>query len=356
MNKTTTDILKGSNVTIDSLAKFISQSGVIVKPHIGRIRKRVQLPKELLGTVSSDETEEDNDFYKEYITQGTLNLIPKSDEKKLSSIETSVRNQVGKLAIACDGTFMTSEVYAEEYLPYFNQKKMEFFNKRDEIVSKWEVLIGIFKTKLEAYLDRRNIVNKHQIMSKVMSNIPTKREFADSFYMEVKLTAFPVEDNIDMFSSTLANQVKQSITETKLDFVKELLGTLLGDSFNRINALLLFYAEKGEIKNQQIKPLKMLKKDLIKNNILNIDLINDIIEEFTILEKIDLYTPDDVAEQAENILVKTYGFMKDIGLDNYMDMSNLAISEMDLSRLYLSINPNSVVANSIVNMEDDATA
>ena len=130
MDKNTVDILKGSNVTIDQLAKFISKSGVIVKPHIGRIRRRVALPKELLGSVSTD-VDEDNDFFKEYITQGTLNLIPKSDEKKLISLESSVRSQVNKLSIACDGTFMIADVYANEYLPYFNEKKMEYFKKRD---------------------------------------------------------------------------------------------------------------------------------------------------------------------------------------------------------------------------------
>lgn len=354
MNKNTQEILKGSNVKIDELSKFISQSGVIVKPHIGRIRRKVQLPKELLGTVSSIEEQEDNEFYNEYITQGTLNLIPKSDEKKLLSIETSVRSQVNKLAIACDGTFMTSDVYVEEYLPYFNKKKVEFFNKRDEIVSKWDILIDIFKTKLEAYLDRRNISNKAQILSQVMLSVPTKKEFSDSFYMDIKLTAFPVEENIDMFSSTLANQVKQSITEIKIEFVKEVLGTLLGETFNRINQMLNFYSEKKEIKNQQMKPLITLKKDLIKNNILGLDLINDIIKEFSILEKIDIYNSDDIAEQAEIIMVKTYGFMKDIGLEEYMDMRNLSICEMDLARMYVSINPNSVVANSIVNMEIEA--
>ena len=173
---------------------------------------------------------------------------------------------------------MTSDVYVEEYLPYFNQKKIEFFNKRDEIVNKWEILIDIFKTKLEAYLDRRNITNKNQIITQVMMSVPTKKEFSDSFYMEVKLTAFPVEENIDMFSSTLANQVKQSITETKIEFITEMVGTLLGETFNKINQMLTYYSEKGEIKNQQMKPLIKLKKDLIKNNILGLDLINDIIK------------------------------------------------------------------------------
>lgn len=352
MDKNTNDILKGSNVTIDELSKFISKSGVIVKPHIGRIRKKVTLPKELLGTVST-EVDEDNEFFKEYITQGTLNLIPKTDEKKLVSLETCVRSQVNKLSIACDGTFMIADVYANEYLPYFNKKKVEYFNKRDEIVAKYDVLIDIFKTKLEAFLDRRNIKNKNDIIKNVMSTVPDKQTFADSFYMEVKLTAFPVEENIDMFSSTLASQVKQSISETKLDFVKEMIGSLLAESFNGINKMLLYYRDNSIIKQQQITPLINIKKKLIKNNILDLDLIKDIISEFTTLEKIDLDSSDDVAEQAEIIMTKAYGFLKDTELDEFIDTNmELAISEMDLARMYSIMNPNSVVAKSIVNMEE----
>lgn len=352
MNKNTVDILKGNNVNIDQLAKFISKSGVIVKPHIGRIRRRVALPKELLGSVSTD-VDEDNDFFKEYITQGTLNLIPKSDEKKLVSLETSVRSQVNKLSIACDGTFMIADVYANEYLPYFNEKKMEYFKKRDEIVGKYDILINIFKTRLESFLIRRNISNKDAIIANVMKTVPDKQTFADSFYMELKLTAFPVEENIDMFSNTLASQVKQSISETKLDFVKEMLGSLLGETFNGINKMLLFYQKNNVIKQQQITPLMNIKKKLIKNNILDLDLIKDIISEFTTLSKIDLEEADDIAEQAEIIMTKTYGFLKDTGLDGFINTTgDLAISEMDLVQLYASMNPNSVFAQSVINMEE----
>lgn len=342
------DIMKGSNVTIDELSKFISKSGVIVKPHIGRIRRRVSLPKELLG--SSANKKEDDEFFAEYINQGSLNLIPKSDEKKLIAIETSVRSKVAKLAIACDGTFMTSDVYAEEYLPYFNQKKVEFFEKRDEILAKWDILIDVFKTKLEAYLDRRNVTNKSAIMAEVINSIPSKSTFKDSFYMEVKLTAFPVEENIDMFSSTLAAQVKQSITDTKLEVVREMLGTLMGETFERVNAFLNFYYEKNIINEQQVKPLRTLKKNIIKNNILEHDLVKDIISELSILEKMPISTDDDydnIAEQAENILVRTYGFMRDIGLDEYIKVDNLALDETAMAQLYLNINPNSVVANEL---------
>lgn len=352
MSNTNTDILKGSNVKIDQLSKFISQSGVMVHPHIGRLRKKVALPKELLGNVNSVDKKDDDEFYSEYITQGTINLIPKSDEKKLISIETSVRGQVSKLAIACDGTFMTSDVYINEYLPYFNKKKTEYLEKRDEIVAKWNILIDIFKTKLELFLDRRNIPNKQAIMNSVIANIPTKSDFANSFYMDVTLTAFPVEENVDMFSSAVADQVRRSITDTKLVVVKEMLGTLLGDTFTKINDLLVYYRDNGEIKKQQMKPMRELKKNLIKNNILKHELIQNIVEEFTVLEKVDVEDCDALAEQMERILVMAYGFLKDTGLDEYMKVSDYAINEFDMARMYIGINPNSAVVQEILEAMD----
>ncbi len=356
MSNNNTDILKGSNVTIDGLSKFISQSGVIVHPHIGRLRKRVALPKELLGNVNSADKKDDDEFYSEYITQGTINLIPKSDEKKLISIETSVRGQVSKLAIACDGTFMTSDVYVEEYLPYFNKKKTEYFEKRDEIVAKWDILIDIFKTKLEMFLDRRNIANKQAIMNSVIASIPTKNDFANSFYMNVTLTAFPVEENVDMFSSAVADQVRRSITDTKLVVVKEMLGTLLGETFTKINDLLVYYRDNGEIKKQQMKPMRELKKNLIKNNILKHTLIQSMVEEFTTLEKIDTEECDDLAEQMERILAMAYGFLKDTGLDEYIKATDLAIDEFDMARMYLNINPNSAVMKEMLEEMDTSVS
>lgn len=352
-----TNILKGSNVKIDELSKFISQSGVIVKPHIGRTRRKVALPKELLGTVSSSDQKDDDEFFSEYITQGTLNLIPKSDEKKLISIESSVRNQVSKLAIACDGTFMTSSVYTDEYLPYFNKKKTEYFDKRDEIIAKWDILIDTFKTKLEVFLDRRNISNKQDIINQVTANIPSKSDFKNSFHMDIALTAFPVEENIDMFDSVVADQVKKSISDTKMVIVKDMIGTLLGDTFTRINNMLIYYRDNSDIKNQQLKPLRELKKNLIKNNILNHELINDIIKELSTLEKIDVFDTDCIAEQAEVVMVKAYGFIKDTGLDEYIKKDDIAMTEFDMARMYLGINPNSVVMqNMLEEMDENVSA
>lgn len=355
-NQNNQNVLQGSNVKIDELSKHISKSGVIVKPHIGRIRRKVALPKELLGTVNSSDQKEDEEFFREYITQGTLNLIPKSDEKTLVSIETCVRQQVGKLAIACDGTFMTSQVYKDEYLPYFNEKKTKYFEKRDEIVAKWDILVQNFKTKLETFLDRRNITNKQAIVNGVMSNVPSRQAFSDSFYMEIALTAFPVEENIDMFDSIVADQVKNSITNTKLTLVKEMLGTLLGETFTRINNMLIFYRDNAEIKNQQVKPLRELKKNLIKNNILGHELIDGIVQELTTLEKIDINDTDCVAEQAEIVMVKAYGFIKDTGLDEYIKKDDLAMTELDMARQYITMNPNSVVIQTMLEEMDETVS
>lgn len=348
------ELLKGSNVTIDGLAKYISQSGVCVHPRIGRKRNKVTLPKALMGTVSVKDEAEDNEFYEEYINQGTISLIPKSDEKKLISIETSVRAKVAQLSIACDNTFMTTDIYAEEYLPYFNQKKTEYFDKRDEICQKWDILVDVFKTKLEAYFDRRNIPNKKELMNNILVNIPSKQDFYNSFYMELRLTAFPVEENIDMFSTTLATQVKNSITETKMEFITEMIGKLMGDAFNNINKMLIFYRDNGEIKNQQMKYVKTMKKSLVKNNLLGLDIINDIVSDITALENIAIENYDDIAEAAEMVLVKTYGFIKDTNLEQFVDMSNLAVTEMDMARAYVMLNPNSTVVKAILNLEDEA--
>ena len=338
------NLLLGSNVTVDELSKFISQSGVIVKPHVGRVRKKITLPNELLGSVSAADKAADNEFISEYITQGSLNLIPKSDERQLTSLETSVRSKVKQLAIACDGTFMPSDTYLKEYLPYFEEKKKKYLEKRDEIADKWSMLVDAFKMKLNAYLDRRHIPNKAAILAQVYANLPTKTEFVDSFYMDVSLTAFPVEENISMFSSEVADQVRKSITDNKVQMVSQMLGTVLSDAFDCINKFITYYNEKGVINKQQVMPLIDLKHRMIKNNILSHAWITNIIDHLAELEtmyKCKTSDADDLVEMAEEILAKVYGFAKDVEVDNYLDLNNSCLPEESLASIYVALYPHS---------------
>ena len=341
------DLLKGAKVKIDNLSKYLSKSGVIVKPHIGRSRKKFCLPKELLG----DNTKEDDEFFNDYINQGNINFLPKSDENDLTEI--AVRNKVKKVAIACDGTFMTADVYNQEFMPFYEEKRKEYFKKRDEIAKKWDVLVAAFFTKLEAYLSTRNISDTQaiSIINIMKASIPSKEEFKNSFYMELELSSFPVEANVDMFSDEVAKQVKKSITETKVLVVKEMLSNLMISVFDRMNTFIAYYNTNGVLKYQQMKPVMKLRDDLVKNNLLDHPLINRLVDDLSKMVKMPLDTDneiDSVVEQAEIVLVNSYGFLADCGLLDNLDMSKCVMSEMDISNLYLAINPNSVVARNVV--------
>ena len=79
-------MLKGlRGVNIENFSTYLQQTGVIVEPHIGRLRKRFSVPKELMGIKG------ENEFFKEYISSGNFSLLSKDEENALCAIESSVR-------------------------------------------------------------------------------------------------------------------------------------------------------------------------------------------------------------------------------------------------------------------------
>jgi hypothetical protein len=344
-------IMTGCNVGIDGLAKFITQSGVIVKPHIGRYRVKIALPKQVVVKPNS---QEDEDFYNTYVTQGTLNFIPKEDDKALLAIESSTRGKVKALAVACDQTFMVANVYATEYLPYFNEQKQRYMERKESILAKWDILVKNFQSSLDAYLTRHEVPNKEELIHEKMAALPTKEEYARSFDFSVRLTAFPVEENIHMFNKTLANQVKDSISETKMNFVKEMIGTLLGETFSTVASSLQTCNRLGEVKYQQIKPFSALKNKIRANNFLELKVLDDIIDDIDDICDMDYKKDtnfDDVIFAMEKLLATCYGFLKDSELDEYIDLSATEYSELKLSTIYSLLNPKATITKNIANYQ-----
>ena len=84
-------MLKGlKKVNIENVSNYLQETGIIVEPHVGRLRKKFSVPKELMGIKG------DSAFYTEYITKGNFSLLSKDEENALASIESSVRKAAKK--------------------------------------------------------------------------------------------------------------------------------------------------------------------------------------------------------------------------------------------------------------------
>lgn len=327
-------MLKGiRGVNVENFSTYLQQTGVIVEPHVGRLRRRFALPKEVLGIKSKED-----DFYNSYVMGGTFSLLTKSDENALSAIENAVRQTVKRYAIGYDGKYMPIDSYKDEYLPYFKEKQEKYFSKRDEIATKWEETVETFKTKLDEFLENNSELNEEElekVKASVYANIPSKTQFVDSFYMNVSLSAFPVPANLSLLDDSISDEIKDSIARNSVETLYEVLGNLMNDAFKSINGIVSYYNEKGSVSRKFNSVTSDLIKRLQKNNILKHRLIDEIIKDIKDLNETS--DDDEIIEKCELIMSKIYGFAIETKTDNYIDFSNSQLNVGAMYTIYTSL-------------------
>lgn len=338
---TKTDInkmLKGiKGVNVENFSTYLQQTGVVVEPHVGRLRRRFALPKEVLGIKCKD-----NDFYSDYVNGGSFSLLTKQDENALSSIESAVRHAVKRYAIGYDGKYMPIDAYKDEYLPYFKEKQEAYIQKRDDIAAKWDETVSTFKNKLEEFLEKNvelTDVEIETVKKNVYDSIPTKEQFVDSFYMNVSLSAFPVPANLSLLDESISDEIKDSIARSSVETLYEVLGNLMNDAFKTINGIIFYYNEKGGISRKFKSVTTDLIKRLQKNNILKHVLIDEIVQDIKKLNEEE--DEDDIVEQCELIMSKIYGFALETKTDTYIDFSNSQLNVGAMYTIYTSLKENS---------------
>lgn len=324
----------GVTVGIEDLGSYVRKQGLIVKVHIGRKRNNSKINPKVFGIDLTRKSEGLNRFFNEHMDAGEIKFLPQTDEKALRNIDSSIRQAKIKYSIAYDDSFMTLDLY-KEFKEFFATKRDEYFAKRDAIVAKWEVIVESFKNDLLNSMKELNSVDQDRIYTSIVSKLPTKEEFKNSFYAEITATAFPVSENLDMFNEEIQREIREGLSDETIHTLYEAVGNTLNDAFQYVGNV-INNAKKNDMDKIHHKTLIALKenaKRISQKNIFN----NAKIEEIHTAIKELLKSSEDidlVVEQAEIILAKTYCYALELGIANMIELKDSPLSEKELIELY----------------------
>ncbi|CCL32429.1 TPA: hypothetical protein UL242_002353 [Clostridioides difficile] len=322
--------LKDKNVTIENIDKYLNEQGVSVDVHVGRHRNKVKINPALFG-VDVEQNEELKSFFTDYMKPGALCFIPQIYEKKLATIESSLRTKKLEMAIGYYGKYMPIEVYYE-YEEFVEMKKKEYFQLRDEVVSIWNNLMSSFEAKLDNSLEALSAISKEEIKETIMKKMPTKDKYYNSFYVETSLKAFPIMENIGLFDDRLEEKVREEVKKDSINAIYEIISQIMGEAFSCINKAYNYYNKNGHITNKYLISLQKLMHKMASKNILKNKLIDDII--YAIKELVKDENLEDIAQGLEVILAQIYSFAKDIEIESLIDLSECELDEEQLLSLY----------------------
>lgn len=321
--------LEGENVTIENIDKYFQQQGVIVRVHVGRIRGNFELTPSTLGVnMQSDEVKT---FFKDHVKNGSMSFIPLSVEKEFQRIENRIRMAKARMSIGYDNSFMPIEIY-KDYKDQVEKAKEEYFEVRDQVITRWDELKAKFIQDLSLALNEMNPEDQERIAKGIMSKYPSKGAYANSFYLKTSLKAFPVMANLSLLDDDLSEEVKESALEDNLQMIHEVLGVAFNETFQIANTIYKAFDRNRKLSNKTKGALSNAIKSIKAKNLLKHPAIDRLIADLDTMYHTS--ESDDAIELAESILARSYGEAADLHLLDYVDTRDCDLSQDDLAILY----------------------
>lgn len=335
----TEDLIKtletdGVSIEIENIDHYIKKKGVIVNVKAGGGKSSYSISPKIYGVDTTELKEDAENFLKKHIKGGKVSFLSDDEEKKIIAIESKLRKKRKELSIGFNNSFMPIESYTE-FKEYFNQAKRDYFQLRDELVAKFDTLVEDYVRRVSAALQELGTAATEDEFNSLMNKIPTQDEFKNSFYMELIVTAFPVAENLDIFSPEVAEDVKKGINEGALNILYESMGSALDEAF--LSMLTVINSNSLEkIHPNVINGIKNAINRVKRKNILGNPKVDEIVEKMREMIDVDI---DNAMQIAEIVISKIYLYTKEMGIINLISInkSPFSLDELEeMSKIYLS--------------------
>lgn len=321
--------LEDENIEVENIDKFFQRQGVLVKVHVGRIRGNIELTPVALGV--NMQSEAVREFFKDHVKNGSMSFIPLHIDKKLQRIENRIRMAKTRMSIGYDNSFMPIEIY-KDFKKQVEKAKLEYMQVRDNILAQWDSLKSKFEKNLEYTLSEMNPADQQRVKSAIMEKYPSKQDYADSFYLNTSLKAFPVMANLSLLDEDLKEDVKESAIQENLRMVHEVVGICLNEAFQIANTIYKAYDRNRELPNKTKGALSNAIKSIKKKNLLKHPSVVALVDDLdTLYHTTEV---DEAVEMAESILARSYGEAANLDLVGYIDTRDCELSQSDLEILY----------------------
>lgn len=307
----------GISVSVRSLAEYMAGNGVLVVPTVGRQRGHVPMPGKAYGLNLDAMSEDGGAFYRERVSQGHLCFVPREDEAALGALEKRLRRAVENRALA-EG-FMPLRAY-DSLKKEFEDIRTAYFQKRDEILARWDTLLPAFESGVRAMLAdiQMPAAMREQVMKEFLSAIPEKEAYAQSFTMSLRVHAFPAESGlIQGLDSSVAADVRATWSEQVVSTAILSIEKMVSEGWSKLASAMRQYLKGGAIKASTEACIQKLAGELEWKNVFRNPLLTELAQR---LHGFAELSTEEQAYAAEDGMTAIYGYAVEAGLD--LDFAN----------------------------------
>ena len=307
----------GITVNIRSLAKYMASNGVLVTPHVGRQRGYIPLSAATYGVDVANMSKEGGEFYQSRASQGHLCFVPPEDEAELAKLEKRLRRAIENRAL--QGEFMPMTAYTS-LKKEFEEIRELYFNKRDEILSRWQALQEDFKIGVAAMLAGIQIPEamRRQLLGEYVAAAPSAAEYKRSFRMDLRVHAFPADvEHLTGLESSVAADVSETWKEETVQTAILAIERQVGIGWEKMMKAMGTFLRTNTIPGAGISGLIRYATELEWKNIFRNPLLSELSDTLKKLSVDSL--PSDKAQIIEDAVTYAYGYAAEAGIALKMD-------------------------------------
>lgn len=308
----------GKDVKVEEINKFLQTQGVVVKLSVGGGRNSYYVSPKIYGIVEENLSEDSTEFVTKHMKDGKISLLSKEDPrgKKLRGIESRVRKKLREIAVGYNDSFVPMSSFSD-FKDYFEENAREFFEVRDELCESYEFLKQRFINIARKALVDLNAQNAERELEDVISRLPSKERFRQSFYMNMDVSAFPTTENLNMFSDDVRDAIQQGMSRSEGDLIMESIIASLNEGFTVLMSVIRSYNDNGTLHSRVLLGLKNGVQRMGQKNIAGNPKIEFLREEISSLVSKD---SDDAAGTAEYLLAEIYNYAIELGVEESLSL------------------------------------
>ena len=322
---------KGQITGIQDLSQLLHKSGLIVHESVGRRRSYIEVNPKMYGINLSEKTTSTKEFFKEHVKQGKMSFIPDSYDRILTNVEGAIRMARRRASIGYNERFMTIESF-EDFIKKFEQSKVEYLEIRDRILADWDVIIGRFKDSLRSSMLDLNSLDRETVIQQIESRIPTKQEYASSYYMKLKVQHFPAIQSPVDFRVDIKDLVQDGMKEEAVETMYQVIASVLNDAFSQTARMLSAMEKSDKVSARSLDAMKTAAKRIRRNNVLSNNKIEEIAAKVEALGK--KMSVDETSEQAELLLATIYGYAKELEISDEISLKDSSLTGSELISIF----------------------
>lgn len=334
---------ENTNISVENINKYISQQGVVVRISIGGGNNSYRISPKIYGIKEDKLIEEGNikEFFDDHVRNGSIVFVPKHYKEKLNSIESKIRGKVRELSIGYNNSFIPISSYPE-FIEYFENCREEFFEVRDELVEKYSFMCHRFINIARKSLEDLDAKDAREELEKIISKLPSKEKFSDSFRFDKEVSAFPIEENITLFDNEeIIEEIKKTTEKTSNNLIIDSTINIINEGMTSLSAVIKSAIDSGKIHQRSMYGLKNSIKKMGVKNIFANPKLDKIKSE---MSEIPLTDDDSAVELAEKLLAELYNYSVELGIENEIDLEGCLLSRKRLMEIYEFYNNNGVGA------------